>query len=303
LSTLLEILIHDILPVFVVIGLGYFFARRDPGADLRTATRLTFYVLSPCLVFVSLIESNVDGGETAQIFVFVLLMVLVMGALAWVTGRAMRLTTPQMMGFLLAVMFVNAGNYGLGVTRLAFGVEAEARAVIYFASSSILVYTLGTLIASGFKGGWRGMIKHLLLLPQVYALLAVFVIRAANWQVPEPIMEGLSLPARAAIPLMLLLLGMQLASASVGEYWKAASVGTALRLLVAPFVAVGLAALLNLGGPARQAGILEASMPTAVISTLIAAEYKAEPQLVTSTVVLSTLLSPISLSIIIALLQ
>ena len=79
--------------------------------------------------------------------------------------------------------------------------------------------------------------------------------------------------------------------------------GTVLRLVVAPFIAVGLAALLNLSGPARQAGILEASMPAAVVSTLIANEYEAEPQLVTGTVLLSTLLSPISLSVIIALLK
>jgi predicted permease len=302
LSTLLEILVNDILPVFIVIGLGYAFARRN-HSELRTASRLTFFVLSPCLVFVSLLESDMSGGETAQIFLFVVLMVLVMGALAWVTGRAMRLTHSQLIGFLLAAMFVNAGNYGLGVTRLAFGEAAEARAVIYFVSSSILVYTLGTLIASGFKGGWRGALKHLLTLPQVYALIAVFVIRATGWQVPAPIMEALRLPARATVPLMLLLLGMQLARASVGEYWKAASASTLLRLVIAPFVAVGFAALLNLSGPARQAGILEASMPTAVISTLIANEYEAEPQLVTATVLLSTLLSPISLSIIIALLQ
>jgi len=301
-STLLEILVNDILPVFIVIGLGYAFARRN-HVELRTATRLTFFVLSPCLVFVSLIESDMSGGETAQIFLFVVLMVLTMGALAWVTGRAMRLTRPQLIGFLLAAMFVNAGNYGLGVTKLAFGAEAEARAVIYFVSSSILIYTLGTLIASGFKGGWLGAFKHLLTLPQVYALIAVFVIRATGWQVPDPIMEALSLPARATIPVMVLLLGMQLAQASVGEYWKAASAGTVLRLVIAPFVAVGFAALLNLSGPARQAGILEASMPAAVLTTLIANEYEVGPQLVTGTVLLSTLLSPISLSIIIALLQ
>jgi predicted permease len=244
-----------------------------------------------------------SGGETAQIFLFVVLMVLAMGALAWLTGRAMRLTRAQLIGFLLAAMFVNAGNYGLGVTKLAFGAEAEARAVIYFVSSSILIYTLGTLIASGFKGGWLGALKHLLKLPQVYALLAVFIIRTTGWQVPTPVMEALDLPARATIPMMVLLLGMQLARASVGEYWKAASAGTVLRLVIAPFVAVGFAALLNLSGPARQAGILEASMPTAVVSSLIANEYEAEPQLVTGTVLLSTLLSPISLSIIIALLQ
>ena len=301
-SNLLEILIHDILPIFIVIGLGYAFARRNQP-ELRTASRLTFYILSPCLVFVSLIESNMDGGEVAQLAVFVVLVVISTGGLALLTGRALKLTGAQLAGFLLAIMFVNAGNYGLGVTRLAFGPEAEARAIIYFATSSILVYTLGTLIASGFKGGWRGAINHLVRLPHVYALLAVLVIRGTQWQVPQPIMDGLSLPAHAAIPMMLLLLGAQLASASVGEYWKPAIAGTVLRLGVAPFIAIGLASLLNLSGPAQQAGILEASMPSAVISSLIATEYDSEPKLVTGTVVVSTLISPITLSIIIALLK
>ena len=301
-SALLEILIQDILPIFLVIGLGYVFARRTQP-ELRTASRLTFYILSPCLVFVSLIESNIEGSEVAQIFVFVVLTVLVMGGLALVTARSLRLNSQQIAGFLLAAMFVNAGNYGLGVTRLAFGAEAEARAVIYFVSSTVLVYTVGTLIASGFAGGWRGAIKHLLGLPHVYALLAAFIIRAANWQVPEPIMEGLSLPARAAIPLMLLLLGAQLASASVGDYWKPALASSVLRLCIAPLVAVGFAGLLSMSGPTRQASIVEASMPAAVINTLIANEYEAEPKLVTAIVVLSTLISPITLSVIIALLQ
>ena len=141
------------------------------------------------------------------------------------------------------------------------------------------------------------------LLPHVYALLSVLVIRLTQWQVPPPIMDGLGLPARAAIPMMLLLLGAQLASASVGQYWKPAVTSTVLRLLAAPVIAVGLAGLLHLSGPARQAGILEASMPTAVISSLIANEYKSEPELVTGAVVVSTLVSPFTLSILIALLQ
>lgn len=301
-STLLEILVHDILPIFLVIGLGYIFARRTQP-ELRTASRLTFYILSPCLVFVSLSESNVESGEIAQIFTFVTLMVLIMGLLARLAARPLRLSGTQISGFMLATMFVNAGNYGLGVTRLAFGAEAEARAVIYFTSSSVLVYTLGTLIASGFAGGGRGIVKHLLGLPHVYALLAVVIVRATQWQVPAPIMDGLSLPARAAIPMMLLVLGAQLASATVNEYWKPAVVSSVLSLLIAPIVAVGLAALLKLDGSARQAAILEASMPAAVIGTIIAQEYGAAPKLVTGAVVVSTLLSPITLSIIIALLQ
>ena len=61
--------------------------------------------------------------------------------LAFLSARALRLTPRQTSGFVLAVTFVNAGNYGLGVNRLAFGPEVESRAVIYFVTSSILVYT------------------------------------------------------------------------------------------------------------------------------------------------------------------
>jgi malate permease and related proteins len=302
LSTLLEILVHDIVPIFVVIGLGYAFARRTQP-ELRTLSRLTFYILSPCLVFISLVESNIAGDEVVQIAVFVVTLTLAMGALAFIAARVLRLSTRQTSAFLLAVMFVNAGNYGLGVARLAFGPEVQARAVLYFVTSSVMVYTLGVLIAKGFAGGWRGAVKQLLGLPHIYALSAALIIRALQWQVPQPILEGLRFPAQAAIPLMLLLLGAQLVNAEVGQYWRPALVAAGLSLIVAPLVALGLASLFGLATQTRQAVVLEASMPAAVITTLIAIEFQAEPKLVTGTVVLSTLLSPITLSIVIALLK
>jgi predicted permease len=302
LNTLLTILINDILPIFIVIGLGYVFARKS-NPDIRLLSRLMFLVLSPSLVFVSLTESNIEGSEVLQIAAFVAVNTLSAGALGWLLARGLRLTRPQTTAFVLTAMFVNAGNYGLGVTRLAFGVEAETRSVIYFVTSSVLVYTLGMLIASGFGGGWRGILKQLFSMPHIYALAAVLAIRSSGWTVPRPIIDGLDLPARATVPMMLVLLGMQLSHASVNEHWKLALAGSGLRLVVAPLIAVGFAVTFGLSGPAQQAGILEASMPAAVINTLIATEFDVAPKLVTSTVVLSTLLSPVTLSIIIALLQ
>jgi len=301
-NTLLEILTHDILPIFVVIGLGFAFARRT-NPDIRFLSKITFYVLSPSLVFSSLIKSNVEGGEVVQIAAFVIGLTLVMSLAAWSAARLMNFDARQTAGFILAVTFVNAGNYGLGVNRLAFGADAEARAVIYFVTSSVLVYTVGVLIATGFKGGWRGALKQLVSMPHPYVLALVMVIRATGWQVPEPILEGISFPAQAAIPLMLLLLGIQLSSTSVSEYRRPAAIGTVLSLIVAPLVAFGLAGAIGLTGSARQAAILEASMPAAVINTLLATEFQAEPKLVTGTVFISTILSPVTLTLIIALLR
>ena len=161
--------------------------------------------------------------------------------MAFAAARWLHFDARQAAGFILAVTFVNAGNYGLGVNRLAFGAEAEARAIIYFVTSSVLVYTVGVLIATGFKGGWRGMLKQLTSMPHIYVLLAVLIIRSTGWQVPEPILEGINFPAQAAIPMMLLLLGIQLAGVSVGQYRRPALVGSVISLLMAPLVAFGLA--------------------------------------------------------------
>jgi len=49
--------------------------------------------------------------------------------------------------------------------------------------------------------------------------------------------------------------------------------------------------------------VLEASMPTAVITTILAVEYDLDPIFVTGIVVVTTLLSPLTLTPLIAYLQ
>ena len=73
-----------------------------------------------------------------------------------------------------------------------------------------------------------------------------------------------------------------------------------LSLVVAPLVALALASLLGLSGPTRQAGVALASMPVAVITTILALEFDVAPAFVTNAVFVSTLLSPLTLTPLIA---
>jgi len=70
-----------------------------------------------------------------------------------------------------------------------------------------------------------------------------------------------------------------------------------------PLTAIGLAHLVGLQGPALQAGVLQASMPTAVITTILALEFDVLPNFVTSVVCVATLLSPLTVTLLIAYLQ
>ena len=71
-----------------------------------------------------------------------------------------------------------------------------------------------------------------------------------------------------------------------------------IKLLVTPILALGLAAVMGLTGLTRSVSVLEASMPTAVVASLIATEFRARADFVTSVVFLTTLGSTITLTLL-----
>jgi hypothetical protein len=95
---------------------------------------------------------------------------------------------------------------------------------------------------------------------------------------------------------MLVLLGLELQRAQWTRDLRALSVTTVMRLLAGPLVGLLMSGLFGLSGVERQAGITQASMPTAVMTTILGTEYNVKPELVTAIVFLSTILSPLTLT-------
>ena len=73
-----------------------------------------------------------------------------------------------------------------------------------------------------------------------------------------------------------------------------------VRLLGGAAAGFLLAPLLGLQGAAYQAGVLQASMPTAVVCIILATEYETEPAFVTTAVFFTTLLSPLTITPVLA---
>jgi hypothetical protein len=99
---------------------------------------------------------------------------------------------------------------------------------------------------------------------------------------------------------MLVVLGMQLQRS--GRLHPQAGLAPAVffRMIVGPIVAIVAAAAIGLAGAARQAGIVEASVPTAVLTTVFAETYDLDTEFVTQAVLASTLLSPLTLTPLLA---
>jgi len=304
LTLLTQIFLDNILPIFLTAGTGFVLGKRFKP-DLKTVSRLSFYIFSPCLVFASLSRTELSGDEFWRLALFTLAVQVVMILLALGVGLTMKLERQLLVSLIIASVFVNGGNYGLALNKFAFGDAALARAVVYYIFSTLAVYTAGVTIASlGKKSIWQAL-GQVFTVPAVYGLLAAAGLRLVNWQLPLMLDRAITLLSEAALPVMLVLLGLQMAEAREWPRARLILMGVAcfLQLIIAPVVGLTLAYLFGLTGVTRQAAVMEASMPTAVITTILAVEYDLDAAFITGTVILSTVLSPLTLTPLIAYLQ
>jgi predicted permease len=121
-------------------------------------------------------------------------------------------------------------------------------------------------------------------------------------ELPQPLFRSIDLLANAAIPGMLVLLGIQLYAAPLGEGYGLIARSALIRLVAGPLLAWLLTALLAVGGVERSVIILQASMPTAVMSAVLATEYDAAPRLVATVIFVTTVASMATLSVVLWLL-
>lgn len=238
-----------------------------------------------------------------------MLLVGIMAALTQAVGIALSFSRETNTALMLSTMFTNTGNYGLPLALFAFGQRGFEGAILFFVVQATLVQTLGIYMASSGRGGSRAGLATLFKMPQLYAVGAALLLR---WIGPDLVTQpgtvadlyrGISLMGDATIPLLLVILGAELARAQV-DMGDATSISTALaiRLLAAIPISYGLAYALGLDDLTTKLAVVLGSMPTAVNVSLLALEFDIRPKLVSSIVIVSTTLSFVTLTILLGFL-
>ena len=287
--------INNILPILLLGGAGFALGKLLL-IDARSLGRVVFYVFSPLLIFNLLLQNRLNLKEAIGVMSLTLCVVLIMGLLTFLFGTLFKLERPALISVLVTTMFANTGNYGLPLVSFAFGEQALSFAGIYFVTTTFLFYTLGVLIASLGHMNFKEAILGLFKIPTLYAVLLAMMINAWNIQIPAPVDRTIELAAGGTIPLMLILLGVELTRVQFSGSLRAMQLSVALRLLVAPIVALILTGLFGIQGFARQGSVTEASMPSMVSATVLATEYQLDSKLITAIIFISTLLSPLTLT-------
>ncbi|MBM4422321.1 MAG: AEC family transporter [Chloroflexi bacterium] len=301
-SQLFAIFLNVITPVFSLAALGYF-AGPKLQLDARTLSRFAYFILIPAFVFDVMSAAQIDLALTARMALSTIAVHLGCAALGFAAARALRRTAQMTAAYMLIAIFGNVGNFGLPIVQFRFPDEPRALEIstVYFLAIMVVSFVVGVAAANWHRGGSVKAALAVIKTPALLVLPPAIVVNALDLSIPPMVGRAVSLLAAAMIPTMIVALGVQLASAGLPRLNSDMILSAGIRLLGGPLLAVALAGPFGLGGVERSIGIIQASMPAAVLTSIIAFENDLIPEFVTAAVLFSTVASIVTLTIALAL--
>ena len=285
--TVLEI----VAPVFLLAGLGFTWVKLGFEYRIQFVTRLAMTLAVPCLLFTSLMQSQIDPAALTALSLAALTGYVLLTVAAWIivqiTGLELRSTLP-------AMIIGNTGNLGLPLALFAFGDQGLSYALVIFAISGIYGFTFGVWVVSG-----GGSLTRLVKEPMVGATLLGALFLWQGWETPRFLTNTLDLIGQMAIPLMLLTLGVAVARLQPGRLSRAFWLVT-VRLPICIGIAWAVGRWFALDPVAFGVLVVQLSTPVAVTSYLLAEKYGADSDQVAGMVVVSTLLALLTLPLTLA---
>jgi len=295
---IINIILTTIAPIILIAGLGAVLDKFR-RLDARSLSGLIIYLGSPALAFHSLANSSITQDELGRLFLFSVSAMIMITGLAWLISRGLKFDRLTSSAFVLSASLINGLNYGVPLNEFAFGQAGLERAILIGVIFALFAYTVGIFLASWGKASIGHAVANVFKVPLPYAAVLGLVIAMTNIPVPVLVMRLTQVAGNLAIPLMLVILGIQISRSSLQGRWGIMMGASAIRLVGGAAVGFLLAFWLGLGGVTRQAAIVEAAMPTAVVASVLATEFNSDAKMVSSIIVLSTLLSILTLPFVI----
>ncbi|QDZ30202.1 AEC family transporter [Noviherbaspirillum sp. UKPF54] len=282
-----ERILGIILPVFLIIALGYGYARLrgvSVKEDMAAVNRVSMGVLCPLLVFTALAAKDFDLVHNGTLILAGILIALGSGLIAWPVAKMLGYDPRT---FVPPMMYNNCGNMGLPLAVLAFGTAGLSAAVALFMACNLIYFSVGIkIIESGRKQHtpfWKFLMS-----PMMLSMMAGMLFAIWHVTLPMPLMQAMKMLGDASIPVMLFALGVRMLDVNF-KSWHIGVIGAIVCPVAGLIVAWLLDGVLSLTSDQRGQMYLFASLPPAVFCFMVAEQYKQEPDKVASIVLLGNL--------------
>lgn len=284
------------LLALVAVGSALRASRLLTADDARPLNAVIVYVGLPALVFQAVHPAPL-GWDLAVVAGIAWAVSLVGFGVGYVASRMLRLTRPQAGALMLSAALGNTGFIGYPIALAILGPSGLVKAVFYdeFGTVAVLL-TVGLAVAAAFGSAEERprLLFELATFPAVVALVAAVVLKQVA--VPIQVSDWLDMLAKLVVPLIMISLGLSFRPRAVREYVKPVAVVAVIKLVALPLVALALGtALLHGDAGAMRVAVLEAGMPSMMLTLVFGARFRLDIDLIASAIVVTTVAAVVAI--------
>ena len=285
-------LIDVIVPVFFVIGIGYYLGKKNPDINTDFITTFAGNVGTPAMIFYTITTTGVTLSVFTEYFIYALVII---GGFSLVGILFLLLLKKDFISELPPLILPNTGNMGIPICLFAYGTSGLGVASAIASVVILLHFTLGVLLAKK-SFSFKILIKNM----PIYGIIVSVIFLYFEWDVPGYLENTTFLLTYATIFLVLMSLGIALSRLKVVS-WTHASILGAVRVIIGPLIGFGLIKFLNLNGFAAGVLLIQSCMPSAVLTYLVGSMYSERKVVdsVASVIVTSTVMSFITIPFVV----
>lgn len=273
---------------------------------MRSLSFVAVNVFYPFLAFHTFYENPLTYNHL-YIFITFGALILLLFLTILVFSNLSSLHKQRTHAMLLAGLFMNGGNYGVPVVLFTFGQEGFVYALMVMVVMGMLMNSLGLYIAASGANeniSKKAAILKTIKMPLLPATLAGMLFQIIGLELPEQVIETIELLSNAAIPLIMIVLGVQLSTIVVRKIeWGYVGFIVFTRLVLSPLLTLIIVNIVGLNSSVLgDVLVLIAAMPSAANTTIFSVRFHVDPNFVSSATFIGTVLSIVTLPIWFAIL-
>ena len=293
-----------ILSIILMIALGYFLKRIDflSVNDVSTLNNIVIYILLPCMIFSALYSADLSLISKLGILPFVILASsFITGFVSYFILKRFNLSDKQFWSVLVTVMIANTAFMGYPVNLGIYGQEGFLRAIFCDIATMFIFLFLSFTLVLKFGGSVKSAVKKIALFPNLWAIIFGFFLNLVNVPIGPVLDNTINYLGNGAIPLIMLSLGISIDLAGIKRSRSMIIFTSIMKLLFFPFIAFLIVSFLGLVDLQYNVSIVEAAMPSGMLSLILAITYKLDFELSSDCILINTAISLVSLPLIIML--
>lgn len=301
-------LLEILAPLYLLITLGALLRRRGfPGeAFWPGLERMTYFILFPALITVSLARAEIDASLLGSLLLLVALPHLVIAALQWLA-----FLSPDLRPATFTSVFQGAirNNTTVGMVIAAWLVPAQGLGII--AVILLIMVPINNLLCVsvllGYGKGERSGIMHLLgdiaRNPLIIACVAGIALNFSPLPVPALLLDTGDFLGRSALPLALLAVGAGLRLQAIRGNFLFILFSSISKLVVLPLMIWMLALYIPASPDVARIAMVYGALPTAMSAYILARQLGGDADAMAQIITFQTLAAAVTLPVFLAVAQ